>query len=250
MDVVSVMALVAFGLAVASYGTIIGAGGGFILIPGLVVVFDLTGVEAVGTGALTLAAIGIGGARTYDRAGLVDRPAAGRFVLGSVPVAFLCGSLLAGRIDSDVLIDLLGVLLLGLAMLVVALPAAPVSGCEPAPRSLRWMPFGGVVVGFLGGTFAIGGGLITLPFLGHLRRLDPHRAAATTAATAMIGSLASSAGHTLAGTVVWSHVAVLAPSALVGSTLAAGQAGRLAPRTVLVLVAGGLVVAGVSLLVR
>ena len=250
MDFLTIVALVGFGVVVAAYGTVIGAGGGFILIPGLVLLFDLDGVEAVGTGALTLAAIGIGGARTYDRAGLVDRPAAGRFVLGSVPVAFLCGTLLAGRIDSEVLIDLLGILLLVLAVFVLTMPTAYETSGEPHPRSLTWMPAGGTVVGFLGGTFAIGGGLVTLPFIGRLRHLDPHRAAATTAATAMASSLASSAGHTIASNVVWSHVAVLVPSALVGSTLGAAHAGRLAPRVVLALVAGGLMVAGIPLLLR
>ncbi|MEM9202217.1 MAG: sulfite exporter TauE/SafE family protein [Actinomycetota bacterium] len=250
MDLVTVVALLGFAIAVAAYGTVIGAGGGFVLIPGLVLLFDVDGVEAVGTGALTLAAIGIGGARTYDRAGLVDRPAAGWFVLGSVPTAFLCGSLLAGRIDSDVLVDLLGVLLLVLAVFVLVMPVHDDRGDGPTRASLRWMPAGGVVVGFLGGTFAIGGGLVTLPFVGRLRRLDPHRAAATTAATAMMSSIASSLGHSLAGNVLWSHVVVLVPGAFIGSTLGATNANRLAPRSVLALVAGGLLAAGVPLLLR
>lgn len=250
MDPVTIGALVVFGVVVAAYGTVIGAGGGFVLIPGLVLLFDLDGVEAVGTGALTLAAIGIGGARTYDRAGLVDRPAAGRFVLGSIPAAFLCGTFLAGRIDSDVLIDLLGALLLILAVFVVTMPTEYHTSGSIHPNALTAMPAGGVIVGVLGGTFAIGGGLVTLPFLGRLRRLAPHRAAATTAATAMASSLASSAGHSIAGNVVWNHVLVLVPSALVGSTIGATYAGRLHPRAVLALVAGGLVAAGVPLLLR
>ncbi|MEM9467945.1 MAG: sulfite exporter TauE/SafE family protein [Actinomycetota bacterium] len=250
MDPLTIVALVVFGAAVAAYGTVIGAGGGFVLIPGLVLLFDLDGVEAVGTGAVTLAAIGIGGARTYDRAGLVDRRAAGWFVLGSVPAAFVCGTFLAGRIDSDVLIDLLGVLLLALAGFVLFMPTRYDTSGGPRPHALRWMPVGGVAVGFLGGTFAIGGGLVTLPFIGRLRRLVPHRAAATTAATAMMSSIASSAGHSVAGNVVWGHAAVLVPSALLGSTLGATHAGRLSARAVLALVAGGLVAAGVPLLLR
>ena len=250
MDPVTIVALVAFGSLVAAYGTVIGAGGGFVLIPGLVLLFDLDGVEAVGTGALTLAAIGIGGARTYDRAGLVDRPAAGRFVIGSIPAAFLCGTFLAGRIDSEVLVDLLGVLLVILAVFVVTMPTDYDTSGGARPGSLTMMPVGGVVVGFLGGTFAIGGGLVTLPFVGRLRRLAPHRAAATTAATAMASSIASSAGHSIAGNVRWGHVLVLVPSALIGSTLGATHAGRLHPRTVLALVAGGLLTAGVPLLLR
>ena len=250
MDPLTLVTLAMFAAAVAVYGTMIGAGGGFVLIPGLVLLFGLEGAEAVGTGALTLAAIGISGARSYDQAGLIDRPAAGRFGLGSVPVAFVCGTVLAGAIDAEVMVDLLGLLLLALAGFVVFLPTRYDASEEPGPSSLRWMPLGGVGVGVLSGTFAIGGGLVTLPFVARLRRLTPHRAAATTSATAMMSSVASSLGHTVAGNVVWSYVLVLVPAALGGAALGAAQAERVPPRAVLGLVAVGLVAAGAPLLLR
>jgi uncharacterized membrane protein YfcA len=137
-----------------------------------------------------------------------------------------------------------------LAVFVVMMPTTFEEKGEPDLRSLRALPAGGVLVGFLGGTFAVGGGLITLPFLSRLRRLDPHRAAATTAATAMLSSLASSSGHAIVGNVRWSHAAVLVVGAAIGSTFGASRAGRLRPRTVLVLVACGLVATGVPLLLR
>ena len=250
MDPLTIVALIAFAIVVGAYGTIIGAGGGFVLIPGLVLLFDLEGVEAVGTGAVTLAAIGLGGARTYDQAGLVDRPAAAWFAAGSIPSALFFSAVVADRIDGDVLVDLLGALLLALALFVVVMPTSYDDQAPPSDQSLRLMPVGGVGVGFLGGTFAVGGGLVTLPFIGRLRRLVPHRATATTAATAMLSSLASSTGHSIAGNVDWGKALALAVGAFVGSTLGARHAGRLAPRIVLVLVAGGLVATGVPLLLR
>ena len=249
MDPLTAIALLAFAAVVAAYGTIIGAGGGFLLIPGLVLFFDLSGVEAVGTGAVTLAAIGIGGARAYDRAGLVDRRGAAWFAAGSVPTALLCGWLLAGRIDRDVFVDLLGVLLLALAVFVVVMPTR-FEGEDDRPRRFGVLPVGGAAVGTLSGLFAVGGGLVTLPIVARVLRLGPHRAAATTSATAALGSLAGSTGHTLAGNVVWDDAAVLVVGALIGSTVGARQAGRVPPRAVLVLVAAGLVGAGVPLLLR
>ncbi len=72
-----------------------------------------------------------------------------------------------------------------------------------------------------------------------------------TAATAMLSSLASSSsGHAIVGNVRWSHAAVLVVGAALGSTFGASRAGRLRPRTVLVLVACGLVATGVPLLLR
>ena len=89
MDVGTIVALFAFAAVVGAYGTIIGAGGGFLLIPGLVLLFDLDGAEAVGTGAITLLAIGASGAWAYDREGLVDRRGAAWFSITSVPIAML-----------------------------------------------------------------------------------------------------------------------------------------------------------------
>ncbi|MEO0494140.1 MAG: sulfite exporter TauE/SafE family protein [Actinomycetota bacterium] len=250
MDPWTIVALISFAVVVGVYGTVIGAGGGFMLIPGLVLLFDLDGVEAVGTGAVTLAAIGVGGARTYDRAGLVDRRAAGWFAAGSVPAALFFAAIVADRIDADLFVDLLGVLLLLLAVFVLVMPTSFPDAEPPDDRSLRLLPIAGVGVGFLGGTFAVGGGLVTLPVLARLRRLEPHRAAATTAATAMLGSLASSTGHAIAGNVEWATALALAIGALAGSTFGARRAGRLPPRAVLLLVAAGLLATGIPLLLR
>lgn len=249
MDVGTVVALVAFAFAVGAYGTIIGAGGGFLLIPGLVLLFDLDGAEAVGTGVIALLTIGVSGAFAYDRAGLVDRRGAGWFALGAVPVALVCGLVLASSIDRALFNDLLGFLLLGLAAFVVLSPTHHDEGAEPDERSLRVLPVGGAFVGFLSGTFAVGGGLVTLPIIGRIRRLVPHRAAATTSATAMLSSAGGAIGHTLAGNVVWSRAGVLIIGAVAGSTAGARLAGHLAPRVVLALVAAGLVGAGLPLLV-
>jgi uncharacterized protein len=123
MDVGTALGLLALAFVVGTYGTIIGAGGGFVMIPALVLIFDLQGANAVGTGAVTLMVIGVTGAFSYNRRGLIARPVAGWFALGSVPFALLSGWLLANRIDSRAFTGILGVLLLGLAALVVLGPA-------------------------------------------------------------------------------------------------------------------------------
>lgn len=250
MDLNTALGLLALAGVVGAYGTIIGAGGGFVLIPGLVLLFDLAGAQAVGTGAVTLTAVGVTGAVTYDRSGLVDRPVATAFGLGSVPVALLSGWLLAHRIDAETFNGVLGALLLGLALLVVFVPPAPArQGPALAPRRGPLVA-GGAGVGLLSGTFAVGGGLVTVPLLTRLQHLTPHRAAATTSATAMMSSAAGATGHTVAGNVVWDHALVLVGGAIVGSGVGARLAGRLAPRTVLLALAVGLVTAAVPLLVK
>ena len=248
MDAATAVGLISFALVVGAYGTVIGAGGGFILIPGLVLLFDLEGVEAVGTGTVTLVAIGITGAINYDRAGLVHRAAAGWFALGSVPAALLCAWFVADRIDADLFTSILGAVLVALAVFVLVTPHTTAEDGEiNEPRRVR-LASGGIGIGVLSGTFAVGGGLLTVPQLTSVQKLRPHRAAATTSATATMASLAGATGHTIAGNVVWSRAALLVAGAIVGSTLGARLAGRLPARVVLIGLAAGLVVAGVSLL--
>lgn len=251
MELTSALGLLALALFVGTYGTIIGAGGGFVLIPALVLIFDLEGARAVGTGAVALAVIGLTGARAYDRGGKVARPVAAWFSLGSVPVAFGASSLLAKRIDGQVFITVLGLLLISLAVIVVAVPPleeAPDRAAAPVRRGA--LVTGGTLVGAMSGTFSVGGGLLTVPFISRLQRLGPHRAAATTSATAMASSLAGATGHFVAGNVVWPKALVLVVGAFIGSNVGARIAGTLAPRTMLVLLASGLVAAGVPLLLR
>ena len=88
MDVATALGLFALAAMVGTYGTVIGAGGGFVLIPGMVLLFGFEGVEAVGTGAVALAVIGATGAAAYDKQGLVARPVAGWFALGAVVLSW------------------------------------------------------------------------------------------------------------------------------------------------------------------
>jgi uncharacterized membrane protein YfcA len=248
VDAVTAVGLISFALVVGAYGTVIGAGGGFILIPGLVLLFDLEGVEAVGTGTITLLAIGITGAVNYDRTGLVHREVAGWFAMGSVPAALFCAWFVADRIDADLFTSVLGFVLIALAIFVVLAPHSTEDSQEiDKPRRTR-LAVGGLGVGVLSGTFAVGGGLLTVPQLTSVQKLRPHRAAATTSATSTMASLAGATGHTIAGNVVWGRAGLLVAGAIVGSTLGARLAGRLPSRAVLVGLAAGLIVAGGSLL--
>ncbi|MGI9622364.1 MAG: sulfite exporter TauE/SafE family protein, partial [Acidimicrobiales bacterium] len=219
------------------------------LVPGLVVLFDFVGVEAVGTATIALLAIGLNGARAYDRDGLVDRPAAGWLALTSAPTALLFGWLVAGRLDADVFVSLLGVLLILLAVLVAFGRTIPQSAPDGEPGRGALLG-GGLVVGAVSGTFAVGAGLLTVPLMMRVRHLQAHRAAATTAAAGIAGSLAATIGHTLASNVVWAKLPPLLLGALVGSTLGARMAGRLSAREVTNLLVAGLITAAIPLLFK
>jgi uncharacterized protein len=250
MDLPTAVGLFLLAFAVGTYGSIIGAGGGFLMVAGLVLLFDLTGATAVGTSIVTTLAIQLTGAYTYDRKGLVDRPTAMWFVLGSMPVALLSAVVVADRIPQESFEVLIGVFLLVLAGFVVFTPRPDVPpGKARAPRRVA-LATSGSAMGVLSGGLGVGAGLVTVPLLGWLQRLPAHRAAATTTMIGSMSGLAAAAGHAAVGNPRWGHLPFLITGAVVGGRLGSSSAGRLSERTVLALLAAGLVGAGVPLLVN
>lgn len=242
------MFLLAFGVGV--YGSVIGAGGGFVMVAGLVIVFDLSGATAVGTSVVTTAAIQATGAYTYSKKGLVDRPTALWFVLGSVPVALLSAIFLADRIPEDTFEALIGLLMLALAVFVVFVRRrdAP-DGTTLAPRRAA-LTASGSVIGILSGGFGVGAGLVAVPLFGRLQRLSAHRAAATTTLAGAFSGVAASIGHAVADNPKWTAVPFTMVGAVLGGRIGSSNAGRLSARTILVLLASGLIAAGLPLVVR
>lgn len=250
MNVETAVGLFVLALSVGVYGSIIGAGGGFLMVSGLVLFFDLSGATAVGTSVITTLFIQAVGAYTYDRAGMVDRETARWFVLGAVPVSFLAAAWLANRIPQRAFDLIIGFLLIALAVFVVFGPTPGTSvGERSAPKKVA-LSGSGAFVGVLSGALGVGAGLVTVPLIARLQSLSAHRAAATTTLIGATSGLAASVGHTLAGNPRWSFAPFVILGAIVGGRVGALTGGKLSARLVLVLLAGGLVVAGVPLALR
>lgn len=249
MDVQTALGLFLVALAVGVYGSIIGAGGGFLMVSGLVLIFDLSGATAVGTSVVTTFAIQASGAYTYTRRGLVERSVALWFVLGSMPIALLSAVFVADRVPEDTFEFVIGVLLLLLAVFVVLVrrPDLP-SGSAIEPKRAALVGSGSVI-GVLSGALGVGSGLVTVPLLGWLQRLPAHRAAATTTLIGSLSGLAAAIGHSIVGNPRWGFLPFLLTGAVLGGRIGSSSAGRLSARAVLVLLAGGLVIAGAPLVI-
>lgn len=249
MDVQTAVGLFLLALAVGVYGSIIGAGGGFLVVAGLVLVFDLRGATAVGTSVVTTLAIQVTGAYTYSKQGLVERPVALWFVLGSMPIALLSAMFVADRVPEDTFELIIGAMLLALAVFVVLVrrPQLP-EGSTVEPKRATLVASGSVI-GVLSGALGVGAGLVTVPLLGWLQRLSAHRAAATTTLIGSLSGLAAATGHAIVGNPRWSFLPFLLTGAVLGGRVGSTSAGRLSARTVLGLLAGGLVIAGLPLVI-
>ncbi|MBW8269730.1 sulfite exporter TauE/SafE family protein [Caldovatus aquaticus] len=85
-------ALLGTGLAVGALSGFFGIGGGFLIVPGLVLATGMPMLQAIGTSLVAVAAFGATTAATYAAAGLVDWTLAAVFVAGG-----LLGSQLGAR---------------------------------------------------------------------------------------------------------------------------------------------------------
>ncbi len=191
---------------------------------------------------LNIAVATIGTVR-FARARAVPWESVGPICLGSIPAAFLGGSLRLGPGAY--------VLVLGAALIV----AAVFLWIPPKPRPLRsaprsaWLALIGASMGFVAGLTGIGGGVFLSPLLMLTGWQDPRRTSGAAAVFILANSLAGLAGHASSTRLVPPEAALLALCAvaggLVGSWFGARRFRPLALRRTHATI---LVVSGVKLL--
>jgi hypothetical protein len=89
---------VSFGAGMAS--GFFGIGGGFLIVPGLMLATRMPMIKAVGSSLLAVGSFGLATAVNYSFSGLVNWPVAGEFIAGGV-VGGLLGLMLANRLSAQ-----------------------------------------------------------------------------------------------------------------------------------------------------
>jgi uncharacterized membrane protein YfcA len=107
----------------------------------------------------------------------------------------------------------------------------------------------GVLAGFFGALFGVGGGVVIVPLLGLWCGFDQRRASATSLTAILVSSIAGSLTYALHGDVDPGAAAIVGLPAVVGVLLGAALAQRLPVRRLTYGFAGLLVAVGVRLLV-
>jgi uncharacterized protein len=227
---------VSLGFAVGAFGTLIGAGGGFLLVPVLLLLYPRMSPASVTGVSLTVVFFNAyAGTWAYGRLGRIDYPAGLRFAAAALPGAWL-GTLVVGAIPRhpfDLAFALL-LLVLGLYLIVRPVRSPPKSSL---PRGAAWTRERRAVVGSIGSAYlgvlssllGIGGGILQVPFLIRFLGLPPHVATATSlfvlaqvTCTAMVAHLVQGS---LEGFLI--PTACLALGVMMGAPLGAAVSGRL-----------------------
>jgi uncharacterized protein len=199
------LALIGLGVLVGTYGTMIGAGGGFLLVPALLLL--VPSLEPADVTAMSLAVVffnAYAGTWTYARMGRIDYAAGTLFAVAGIPGALL-GTFVVTLIPRGPFALVFSTLLLALSFYLVLRPLhrswTPENSTGQTKRQSASLlgALGSAYLGLLSSLLGIGGGILHVPFLVRALRFPPHVATATSHFVLMLVTLTGTIAHLVSG---------------------------------------------------
>ena len=253
------------GAAIGTLGTLVGAGGGFILVPVLALLDPSMSPDAITAISLSVVCLNAtSGSFAYARMRRIDYRSAFAFAAAGLPGSVV-GAWTTHFIDRRVFDPLLGLLLLVGATLVIFKPVK--ADAAPDPNATRRLADrSGTVhaysprigpglaiamgVGFLSGLLGIGGGIIQVPAMVLLLGFPAHVATATSHFVLAMLSLSGVTVHLVGGSLlpVAGRIAPLAIGVIGGAQLGARLSTKIHVKWILRALALALASVGVRLL--
>lgn len=262
------LALLGFGVGV--FGTLVGAGGGFILTPVLLVLYPHDSPGTITAISLIVVFFNAGsGSAAYARQRRIDYRSGWRFALATLPGA-VGGALLVRVVSTATFDPIMGAILAALALWLIlgtrstrrGRPRGRLEHREivdsdgqryvydvPVRRGIAYS----TVVGFVSSFLGIGGGVIHVPLLVGALGFPTHLATATSHFVLAIMAAAGSATHFAAGTFAGGEglrrAAFLSAGVVVGAQLGAVLSRRMSGPVIQRLLAAGLLALAARLLI-
>lgn len=243
MGLLQYLWLLPVGLALGFLGTLIGAGGGFLLVPLLLFAYPHES-PAIITG-IALAVVGLNaasGSAVYAIQRRIDFHSGSIFALATVPGA-IGGAYLANTLPRHTFNLCFGLALLAAAAFLIwrpqrdEAPAPPHLRDTPRPAAHPRLPPRRIAagaamstaVGFISSLLGIGGGIVHVPALVHLLNFSVHVATATSHFILAITAGTGTAVHVLTGSMHhgWRRVLVLGVGVILGAPLGARLSQRI-----------------------
>jgi uncharacterized protein len=235
------------GLLVGTYGTLIGAGGGFVLVP--VLLFAYPHASASQITAVSLAVVfanAASGSIAYQRLGFADYRSGIVLAAATIPGA-IAGALIVNAIPIRLFHLLMGAALVLVSVYLLARPHGSLSLLAGSPGTVSRHLVDGqgvghdyrfnlglaavisIGIGFLSSVLGIGGGIIHVPVLTTLFSFPAHVATATSQFVLMFTSLTGALTHIAHGDYAGFIPVTLA---LAVGVVLGGQAGAMLSRRV------------------
>ena len=247
----STSAFLILGIAVGAFGTLVGVGGGFFLVPFFLLGLHWHPQQAVGTSLAVVFLNALSGSIAYIKQNKVYYDAGIRFSIATLPGALL-GSYLVQYFSGSGFRLTFGFLLLCLAVLMCFRPAAKKAAEGFDKQSFTYnRPLGiilSVAVGFLSSTLGIGGGLIHVPAMVYLLSFPTHIATATSHFVLAISTFFGVASHFFLGNILIKPALTIGVGAVCGAQLGAKLALRTKSHLIIILLSFALAMLGLRLI--
>ncbi len=248
--------LFAAGFVASVFGSMVGLGGGFVLVPILRLFLGFAPADAAGTSLVLIVANSASGAFTYLLHRRVHLKIGLLVALGGIPTSIL-GAILALHIPANVYDAILAVILFAVAIDMFWNAERRMAG-RPEHQHVHRIKgmsyraaFGlGLVIGLFSSLFGLGGGIVLVPTFLYFSELPAHAISATSHFAILLTSPVGLVTHIVQHDVVGSDVLPLVLGGLLGGPIGARLSLRLRSPQLLLAVAVALVVAAVTLIWR
>ncbi len=247
-----ILYLLLLGVIVGAAGTLIGAGGGFILMPVFLVIYkDKSPAVLTAVSLAAICANAVSGSIAYGLMKRIDYRAGCFFALAATPGAIL-GAIIIEYIPIATFTVMFGLMLVFIAgYLFISAGAACAGGQADAttigPYNLKIGMLMSTVVGFLSSILGIGGGVIHVPMMVYVLRFPVHFATATSHFVLAVMTLVATIVHLALGDLKgqWLLVIPLAAGVVFGAQAGARLSRHVKSAAIIRLLALALILAGV-----
>lgn len=228
--------LLLLGCAIGIVGTLIGAGGGFILMPLLLLFYPDESPELLTSISLAVVfANAVSGSVAYARMKRIDYRSGIIFSVATIPGAIL-GAISTSYIPRNVFNVMFGIVMVSASLFLALNPRREEERQSPSiltPGSpLKYNTPAGIgislIVGYISSVLGIGGGIIHVPAMIHVLNFPVHIATATSHFILSIMSFTGTAVHVASGDFAHGvgRTIALAVGAVIGAQLGARLSNR------------------------
>ncbi|MBV9270527.1 MAG: sulfite exporter TauE/SafE family protein [Candidatus Eremiobacteraeota bacterium] len=247
------LALFGVGVAASTVGSMVGLGGGFLMVPLLRLFFALQPAEAAGTSLVLVFANSLSGSFAYLRQRRIDVRTALLLAAGGFP-AGIVGAVLVTRVSGVAFDALYAVFLIVVGLDLFLNREKRLAGrsdftSEKGPAIAGWRAIAlGIVVGLVSSVFGIGGGVVVVPALLYLSTLPAISISATSQFAILLTSPVGLVSHLILHDVAAAYALPLVFGGLLGGQIGAKWAAHLSPSALTRALGFALAAAAVALL--
>ncbi|WP_286138570.1 sulfite exporter TauE/SafE family protein [Bacillus sp. AFS055030] len=245
MDIfLQILILISIGLAAGTVGSLIGLGGGIIIVPMLLNIdhflsaFSTVPIHvAVGTSLITIVFSSLSSTLSYHKQKRIDYRSGILFLIGSIPGS-LIGTYINSLLNTERFTLFFGIFLICISIFLFISSKLTKKSKEVHKGIIRTytndegeaytysysLPLAislSICVGIISGLFGIGGGILLVPMMAFLFGFPPQLAVATSMFVVMFTTLGSSISYITLGEVNFYYILLLIPGAWFGGKIGA-----------------------------